>query len=146
MRKKNLSVAWIDYKKGHDMVSHSWIVECLGMVGMSEQIKCFLSKSMKARRVDLACNNQSLGGVDIKRRIFQGDSLSPLLFVLCLIQLTLILDKSESAYQFSSTKEKVNHLLFMDDLKLYAKNAKGLDSLVQTLRIFSVMILAWNLG
>ena len=146
MRKKNLSVAWIDYKKGYDMVSHSWIVECLGMVGMSEQIKCFLSKSMKARRVDLACNNQSLGGVDIKRRIFQGDSLSPLLFVLCLIQLTLILDKSESAYQFSSTKEKVNHLLFMDDLKLYAKNAKGLDSLVQTLRIFSVMILAWNLG
>ena len=146
MRKKNLSVAWIDYKKGYDMVSQSWIVECLGMVGMSEQIKCFLSKSMKARRVDLACNNQSLGGVDIKRRIFQGDSLSPLLFVLCLIQLTLILDKSESAYQFSSTKEKVNHLLFMDDLKLYAKNAKGLDSLVQTLRIFSVMILAWNLG
>ena len=101
---------------------------------------------MKAWRLDLTCNNQSLGRVDIKRRIFQGDSLSSLLFVLCLIQLTLILHKSESAYQFSSTKEKVNHLLFMDDLKLYAKNAKGLDSLVQTVRIFSVMILAWNLG
>ena len=146
MRKKNLSVAWIDYKKGYDMVSHSWIVECLGMVGVSEQIKLFLSESMKAWRVDLTCNNQSLGRVDIKRRIFQGDSLSPLLFVLCFIQLTLILHKSESAYQFSSTKENVNHLLFMDDLKLYAKNAKGLDSLVQTLRIFSVTILAWNLG
>ena len=43
MRKKNLSVAWIDYKKRYDMVSHSWIVESLGMVGVSEQIKCFLS-------------------------------------------------------------------------------------------------------
>ena len=57
--------------------------------------------------------------------------------MLCLIPLTLILHKSESAYQFSSTKEKINHLLFMDDLKLYAKNEKGLDSLVQRVRIFS---------
>ena len=32
MRKKNLAVAWIDYKKAYDMVPHSWIVECLGMV------------------------------------------------------------------------------------------------------------------
>ena len=133
MRKK----AWIDYKNAFDMFPHSWIVECLGMVGVSEQIKLFLSESMKAWRFDLTCNNQSLGRVDIKRGIFQGDSLSPLLFVLCLIPLTLILHKSESAYQFSSTKEKINHLLFMDDLKLYAKNEKGLDSLVQTVRIFS---------
>ena len=91
---------------------------------------------MKAWRVDLTCNNQSLVRVDIKRGIFQGDSLSPLLFVLCLIPLTLILHKSESAYQFSSTKGKINHL-FMDDLKLYVKNEKGLDSFVQTVRFFS---------
>ena len=47
------------------------------------------------------------------------------------------MDNSESAYQFSSNKEKINHLLFIDDLKLYAKNEKDLDSLVQTVRIFS---------
>ena len=36
MRKKNLAVAWIDYKKACDMFLHSWIVECLVMVGVSE--------------------------------------------------------------------------------------------------------------
>ena len=82
MRKKNLAVPWTDYKKAYDMVPHSWIVECLGMVGVSEQIQLFLSESMKAWRVDLTCNNQSLGRVDIKRGIFQGDSLSPLYSVL----------------------------------------------------------------
>ena len=30
MRKKNLSMAWIDYKKAYDMVPDSWILECLG--------------------------------------------------------------------------------------------------------------------
>ena len=137
MRKKNLTIAWIDYKKAYEMVPHSWIVECLDMVGVSEQIKHFLSESMKAWRVDLRCNNQSLGGVDIKRGISQGDSLSPLLFVLCLVPLAVILRKSESAYQFLSKEEKINHLLFMDDLKLYAKNQKGLELLVETERIFS---------
>ena len=32
---------------------------------------------------------------------------------------------------------RINHLHFMDDLKLFAKNEKEIDSLVQTVRIFS---------
>ena len=107
------------------------------MAGVSEQIKYLLSEIMKAWRMDLTYNNQSLGGVDIKRGIFQSDSLSPFLSVLCLTPLTVILRKSESAYQFPSNKEKITHLLFMDDLKLYDKNEKGLESLFQTVRIFS---------
>ena len=79
------------------MIPHSRIVECLGMVGMSE-IKHFLSESMKAKRVDLTCNNQALGQLDTHRGIFLGDSLSPLLFVLCLIPLIVILRKSECVY------------------------------------------------
>ena len=69
--------------------------------------------------------------------MFQRDSLSPLLFVLCLIPLIIILRKSESAYQFSCNKEKINHLLFMNDLKLYAKNEKGLEPLIQAVWILS---------
>ena len=48
MGKKNLAVELIDYKKVYDMVSHCWIVECFGMVVVNEQIKHFLSESMKA--------------------------------------------------------------------------------------------------
>ena len=32
---------------------------------------------------------------------------------------------------------KVNHLLYMDDLKLYAKNEKDLTALIETVRIFT---------
>ena len=28
-RKKNLAMAWVHYKEAYDMVSHSWIKECL---------------------------------------------------------------------------------------------------------------------
>ena len=59
------------------------------------------------------------------------------MFVLALIPLSLILRKAKAAYGFSESKEKINHLLFMDDLKLYSRSEKGLDSLVQTVPVFS---------
>ena len=59
------------------------------------------------------------------------------MFVLALIPLSLILRKAKAAYEFSGSEEKINHLLFMDDLKFYSRNEKELDSLVQTIRIFS---------
>ena len=59
------------------------------------------------------------------------------MFVLALIPLSLILRKTKAAYEFSESKEKINHLLFMDDLKLYSRSEKGLDSSVQTVRVLS---------
>ena len=59
------------------------------------------------------------------------------MFVLALIPLSLILRKTKAAFEFSESKEKINHLLFMDDLKLYSRIEKGLDLLVQTVRVFS---------
>ena len=80
--------------------------------------------------------NSELGEVEIKQGIFQGDSLSTLVFVLALIPLRLILRKAKAAYEFSESREKINHLLFMDDLKLYSRSEKGLDSL-ETVHVFS---------
>ena len=73
--------------------------------------------------------------MNIRRVIFLGVSLSPLLFVVALIPLTLVLRKAKLSYELS-IREKINHFLFMDDLKLFARSEKGLDSLVQTVRVF----------
>ena len=54
-----------------------------------------------------------------------------------MIPLRLILKKAKAAYEFSESKERINHLLFMGDLKLYSRSEKGLDPLVQTVRVFS---------
>ena len=48
----------------------------------------------------------------------------PLVFVLAMIPLSLILRKAKAAYEFSETKEKINHLLFTYDLKLYSRSGK----------------------
>ena len=83
---------------------------------------------METLRVELTCGNQNLGEVFIKRGIFQEDSLSPLLFVICLIPLSHILRNMNQEYHFEKEHQKISHLLFMDDLKLYASSQKALDS------------------
>ena len=135
-RNKNLAMSWIDYKKAYDMVPYSWIIERLDLF-VVENIKSLLVNSMAKRKVMLCSGNSELGEVEIKQGIFQGDSLSSLLFVLALIPLSLTLRKVKAAYGFSESKEKINHLLFMDDLKLYSRSEKGLDSLVHTVLVFS---------
>ena len=97
-RKKNIAMGWLDYKKAYDMVPHPWILECLKLFGAAENIRSLLENSMKSWRTELTSNGQTLGTVSIKRGIFQGDSLSPLLFVVTMIPLTLILRKCEAGY------------------------------------------------
>ena len=53
----------------------------------------------------LCAGNSELGEVEIKRGIFQGVSLSPLVFDLVLILLSLILRKAKTAYEFSESKD-----------------------------------------
>ena len=113
------------------------ITKSLEMLGVSSNIGQFLKTAMSSWNTLLTVNGQILGQVNIRRGIFQGDSLSPLLFVVTLIPLTIILRKTVFEYQTSKNAAKISHLLYMDDLKLYGKSAPELESLLNTVRIFS---------
>ena len=73
--------------------------------------------------------------LDINSGIFQGDSLSPLLF--CLALTTLSYKLNDKRYGYKIGEQKTNHLFYMDDLKLSGKNDKELDGLLWTAKKFS---------
>ena len=54
-----------------------------------------------------------------------------------MIPLSIILINMEAEYIIKKNINPKNHLLFMDDLKLYGSNKNQLDSLIQTVRVFS---------
>ena len=58
-----------------------------------------------------------------------------MLFVISLIPLTLVLRRMKQGYSFQKGKSKLNHLLFMEDLKLYGSNQNEIDRLVTTVEI-----------
>ena len=137
LKKRCLAMAWIDYRKAYDMVPHSWILETLGLIKVAKNIEGLLRGSMKSWKTVLTANGEELGEVSIRRGIFQGDSLSPLLFVVAMIPLTSLLRREEMGYRFGKEGKKINHLLFMDDLKLYGRSAEEVDKLCGVVHKFS---------
>jgi len=67
------------------MVPHSWIIKCLEMFEIAENVKKVLTDSMETWKTELTSSGERLGVIHLRRELFQGDNLSPLLFVLCMI-------------------------------------------------------------
>jgi hypothetical protein len=134
-------MAWIDYQKAFDRVPHNWIIKSLQLIGINEKVIAFTKKAMTywKKCMRLQAENEFIETEDIKIDcgIFQGDSLSPLLFCICLIPLMEQMNRLNTGYEQHITKAKISHLLYMDDLKLTAKSEEELQKQVQTVKTFS---------
>jgi len=71
-RNKSLSIAWINYQKALDSVPRSWVGKSITLVGVNSK-RLFLKTKQEVMQSQ---------PIQIRRGIFQGDSLSPLLFAL----------------------------------------------------------------
>ena len=119
------------------MVPHSWIINSLKMYKISDEVINFIDKTMKTWRVELTAGGRRLAEAKIPRGIFQWDALSPLLFIIAMMPLNHILRKCTAGYKLSRSQEKVNHLMYMNDIRLFAKNEKELETLIHRVRIYS---------
>ena len=63
-------------------------------------------------------------GIESRTNWNKGDALSPWLFIIVMMSLNHILIKSTAGYKLSTSQEKINHLMYMDDIKLFAKKMK----------------------
>ena len=134
-------MAWTDYQKAFDRVPHSWIIKSLELTGINYKVMSFNKKVMSywRTRMRLHIENKLIETEYIKIQcgIFQRDSISPLLFCIFLILLTEQLNRLNTGYEEHTTKTKLSHLLYMDDLKLIAKSEEELQKQIQTIGNFS---------
>ena len=52
-RKKNLSTAWIDYRKAFDSEPHSWILKCFQMYKIHPVLITFIEESMSQWKTNM---------------------------------------------------------------------------------------------
>ena len=76
------------------------------------------------------------GPIYIKRGVFQGDSLSPLLFVMSLNSISIELLKTNWGYHLDNHCT-INHLFYVDDLKLYGTSDSQLTGLINMVKMVS---------
>ena len=74
---------------------------------------------------------KTLSEMKIQWGIFQRDVFSPLLFVIAMMSLNYILRKCTEGYKLTKLQEKINHFLYIDNIRLFTKYEKGKESLIQ---------------
>lgn len=139
---RNISIAWVDYRKAFDSVPHSWLLRVLEIYRVNPTIIKLLQLLMSQWRTSLRVNATRIKYVTekikIARGIFQGDSLSPLWFCMALNPLSQMLRSSKYGYVLARNPiQKVHHLFYMDDLKLYATNIEQMQGLLELVSTFS---------
>lgn len=133
-----LKTAWIDVKKAFDSVDHTYLIKCLERINFPPWIVTFLKDIISRWKLDIRSGSERILEKQVKRGILQGDSLSPLLFVLCMDPLSR---KLNAKYQKVSVPTDsgmyiTNHLLFIDDLKLLAETESELKSMMEETKEF----------
>ena len=85
-RHRNLSMAWIDYRKTFDSVTHDWIVKALELYKISPMIINFLKVNMLFWKTNLVLTHDkgtlSSNTIDINSGIFRETHYHPLYFTL----------------------------------------------------------------
>ena len=77
-------MCWVDFRKAFDSLSHQWIRRCLLIYRFADNLVSCISSMMDHWRTQMVLPGQTPRAfsrpISIHRGIFQGDSLSPLLF------------------------------------------------------------------
>jgi hypothetical protein len=132
----------VDYKKAFDSVPHPWLLRVLELFKIDPKvIQLHISCMISWRRtlhVRTESSSYKTDELPIQRRIFQGDSLSPLWFCLALNPLIRMLRTSGYGYIVKRRPNvSIFHQFYMDDLKLYARSPDQLQRIFALVKSFS---------
>ena len=138
--KQDLAQVWLDMRKAFDSVSHKWILQVLQAYGIDQRVVRTLEQLMGNWRTVLTAEGEEISeAIAIRRGIFQGDSLSPLLFITALNPISWYVRTLEDGVRCPDGR-KLNHLLYVDDWKLFAETKAGANRLAAEVKELSASV------
>ena len=138
-KKRNLITIWLDYQKAFDSIHHDWMIQSLRLAKIPQKLIAAIETLTKqwATIVELHGNQSSITSdvINFSNGIFQGDSISVLLFILSLNPLSYMLGKFKGYNYGNDRRKTITHNFFVDDLELFGSTInvtkKQLDLVTQ---------------
>ena len=139
--RRNLITVWLDYRKAFDSIPHSWLIKSLKLAKIPNNIISAIENLAESwcTILHLNGNNETIVSdlIKIIKDIYQGDSLSVMLFVLALNPLSHLL-RMRNGYPYGKNRHyQHTHNFFVDDLKLFSTNMNNIKGLLDIVTIFS---------
>lgn len=146
-RRSALIEGWVDFAKAFDSISHDYIRWFLERLEIPSNIRGIIATAMKAYKVELTVNGKVLGSTRVRAGVYQGDSLSPLMFCMCVAPISHALNRVADPYvsetQTNGSSFRVGHLYYVDDLKVFTTSVAGMERALETVQEVGQAIGLW---
>jgi endonuclease/exonuclease/phosphatase family metal-dependent hydrolase len=132
--KKELFIAYVDYSKAFDSISHKALWNALISQGVNRKyvdiLQVLYSESKAVVRLERRGSS-----FDILRGVRQGDPISPKLFTALLEEIFRKLDWTTMGLRING--EYLSHLRFADDIVVLSENHQDLEVMLKNLEVES---------
>lgn len=124
--------AWVDFKKSYDSISHRQLRRLIRTLPIHYSVVNVLLDVTKKWSVRVAVGKCTSKPIYIKRGVYQGDTISPLMFVLVTAFIAHEVKASPEVNAAARGRQEI--LAYMDDIKLHAATKKGLAAAIGCVR------------
>lgn len=126
---KTLHCIWLDLKNAFGSVRHDLLLHSLRMANIPENILTYIANFYKNIRVCVRTETFTTRAIDLKVGVFQGDTLSPIIFLMAINPLLNLICRDEHhGYNFRG--KSIVSLAFADDITLCYRNKKTAQRLL----------------
>lgn len=143
--KRELNAAWIDYSKAFDSIPHGYMQYILKTIKVHKYVLLAITSMMEKWTVKYCVGagleKQVSRPLQVRSGVLQGDTLSPMLFCLAIAPVSHMLHTRHERQTLSGgiegSESNLNHLYYMDDLKLYSNSQEELDQMINNVENLS---------
>lgn len=129
--KSSLFCCFVDFRKAFDSINHNKLWSKLSSLGISRKLINIMSNMYSKATASVRMGNETSPSFECNIGLRQGCPLSPTLFSLYISDLIpQLASRNEGALIF---RERINGLLFADDVALLAETAENMEGMLDTL-------------
>lgn len=123
--------AWYDFSKAYDSIHHWQLIRLINALPLPPGVIATLKAAVKRWSIVIQVGQSTTRPVRVARGVYQGDTVSPLLFILMTAGILQELVMSRTINRVTKGQHLI--LAFMDDIKVHAPTKEGVDVITETL-------------
>ncbi|CAH0555597.1 unnamed protein product [Brassicogethes aeneus] len=132
MRNRTNYSTWYDFTKAYDSINHEQLKRMMNTLPLPRIVRQVLRQAVGLWSIRVKAGKGLSKPIYVKRGVYQGDTISPMLFVL--ITASILVHLREDPEINRLTKGKHVIMAFMDDIKVHTPTKEGSRIMTEELR------------
>ena len=131
LRRREHHSAWYDFSKAFDTVAHGKLRSLVDTLPIPMMMRTVVQDAMSKWNLQLFPPGEAPIQIPVRRGVYQGDSLSPMLFVLVTASIIKRIKEDPQIARLSLGKHLI--VAYMDDIKCHAPNNRSTRAIMAML-------------